>query len=98
MKMRQSVPKRLHIKFRRQEITHKKANSKEELVRRCGPDVAGSELRPVADFEENGRESSDGIQVEELLECLSHDQLSKDQSERHYVAANFDSSSLIQSV
>ena len=72
-------------------------NVQDELVRRCVPNVAGSNLRPVAGFDENGRRSSDGIQVEELLECLSHNQLFKEEYGHHYVAANFDSSSIIQS-
>jgi len=53
-------------------------NIKEEIVRKCGLDVAGSDLRSVVDFDENGRRSSDGIQVGVLLECLSHSQLSKE--------------------
>jgi hypothetical protein len=71
---------------------------KEELVRRCGLDVAGSDLRSVVDFDENGRRSSDVIQVWGLLECLSHNQPYKEESGRHYVVAKFDSSSLIQSI
>jgi len=52
----------------------------------------------VEDFDENGQWSSDGIQVGELLECRSHNQLSKKDSERHNVVADFESSSIIQSV
>jgi len=73
-------------------------NVKEELVRRCGLDVAGSGLRPVADLHENGQWSSDGIQVGELLECLSHNQLSKKESGRNYVVTYFNSSSVFQIV
>ena len=50
----------------------------------------------MADFDENGRRSSGGIQAVELLERLSHNQLSKEESGRHFVVANFDSSSFIQ--
>jgi hypothetical protein len=50
------------------------------------------------DFDENGGRSSDGMQVGELLEYLSHKQLSKKECGRHYVLTKFDSSSIIQSV
>jgi len=72
-------------------------NVEEELVRRFGLNEAGSGLRPLADFHENGQWSSDGIQVGQL-ECLSHNQLSNKESGRHNVVANCDSSSIFQSV
>jgi hypothetical protein len=72
-------------------------NVKEGLARRCGLDVPGSDLRSVLDFDEDGRRSSEGIQVGELLEWLRQNQISKEESGRHYEVAKFDSWSPIHS-